>query len=67
MFLIRLVFIIGALFFAVTVISLLALAIGVRRNLKDMFLHREGGMRHPPGGGDIIEGEYKVLEEKEKR
>jgi len=64
---IRLFFIMIGVFFFVTIVAALSIVLRVRRNLQNPFL-REGNNQPvpPPGNGEIIEGEFQVLEEKQK-
>jgi hypothetical protein len=68
MFLIvRMFFIIVAVFFVMTIITGLSLALRIRQHLRNPFLKESNRQpAPPPGTGDIIEGEFKVLDEKRK-
>ncbi len=62
---IRLIFIIAGIFMLTVFVTGLSLLLRVRRNLQNPFARNRENVP-PPGKGDIIEGEYKVLGEEDK-
>ncbi len=64
---IKLFFTVIAMFFFVTIVAALSLVFKVRQHLQNPFM-KEGNRPSPPppGKGEIIEGEFKVLDEKQK-
>lgn len=65
MFLIKLIFIVAGIFMFTVFLTGLTLLLRVRRHLQNPFAQGHQNTP-PPGKGDIIEGEYKVLDEEKK-
>ncbi len=63
----RLFFIMIAVFFFVTIVAALSIVLRVRQHLQNPFLKESNNRPAPPTGkGEIIEGEFKVIDEERK-